>query len=442
MLRSVEKLKGYSIQATDGAIGKVDELFFDERRWHVRYLVVDVGNWLFGRQVLIAPTAVTRIDVEAEELFLSLTKERIENSPEISADEPISREKERALHEYYQWPPYWVGGVRDPYYGAFPAALVGAFYARKYVPAFGAKEVEQRNLGFGRGSNLRSTTEVSGYQIQASDGQIGRVTDFLFDDGEWIIRHLVVDTGNWLPGRKVLIAPPWIQRIRWAEKTVYVTLTQESVRHSPAFDPDLLDMEKYEKRLWEHYRSWFSYLLDKDEEEGEENMFLGKDIIGNPVIAVSDGRSIGKAKDIYLTTDCQSVAGIYLGTEGLFSRESFLVKSGDVVTIGPDAVLVKNEDVVCEEKFLTEMDEPWLRRDELQGRPVDTPGGTKVGKVGDVVINRDGDVLGFSLNQVYVAGPITENRSVAVHTLRDAGNEDGRMTIDLERAERQKLSIA
>lgn len=439
MLRSVKNLKGYSIQAADGAIGKVDELFFDERHWHVRYLVVDVGNWLLGRQVLIAPTAVTRIDPEAKQVFLSLTKDRIENSPEVFADEPISRQKERDLHDHYQWQPYWMATIDNPIApGMFPPAMMGTYYARNEE----MQEQEQTDKKSDEDSKLRSTDEVSGYQIQASDGQIGQVIDFLFDDEEWVIRHLVIDTGTWLPGRKVLIAPPWIQRIRWTEAMVYVSLTQESIRHSPPFDPDLLDMEKYEKRLWEHYKSWFSYLLEEDEDPEGVNLLLGKDIIGSPVITVSNGRSIGKAQDIYLTADCQSVAGIYLGKEGLFSRKSFLVKSEDVVTIGPDAVLVKHEDIIYEEKSLTETDKLWLRRDELQGRPVDTPGGTKVGRVGDVIINKDGAVLGFSLSHVYVAGPIGENRSVTIHAVRDVGDEDGSMTIDLERAEQQELTVA
>ena len=170
-------------------------------------------------------------------------------------------------------------------------------------------------------------------------------------------------------------------------------------------------------------------------------MFLVKDIMGNPVITVNNGRSIGKVRDIYLTNDCRRVAGIYMGSEGLFSREANLIKYNDVVTIGEDAVLVKEGDVIVTEKELTDTESAWLRRDELQGRPVDTPGGTKVGKVGDVIINKDGDVVGFHLSSVYVSGPIAENRSVASHTVQDVGHEDGCMTIDLKQAEQQKLSV-
>lgn len=171
-------------------------------------------------------------------------------------------------------------------------------------------------------------------------------------------------------------------------------------------------------------------------------MFSGKDIIGNPVITISDGRSIGNVKDIYLANDLQSVAGIYLGSEGLFSRRSLMVKSEDVVTIGKDAVLVKHDEVIQEEKDISEIEESWLRRDELQGRSIDSPGGTKVGKVGDVIINREGSVLGFSLSHVYISGPIAENHSVAIHTVQDVGNEDGVMTIDLEQAEQQNLNVS
>jgi uncharacterized protein YrrD len=172
-------------------------------------------------------------------------------------------------------------------------------------------------------------------------------------------------------------------------------------------------------------------------------MFLGKDIIGSPVITVSDGLSIGKVKDVYLTINLQSVAGIYLGSKGLFSgRSSFLVKSEDVVTMGEDAVLVKHDDVIHDEKEIPEIEETWLRRDELQGRTVDSPGGTKIGKVGDVIINKEGKVLGFSLSQVFISGPIADNLSVAIHTVQDVGHEDGVMTIDLEQAEQQKLSVA
>lgn len=170
-------------------------------------------------------------------------------------------------------------------------------------------------------------------------------------------------------------------------------------------------------------------------------MFLGKDIIGNPVISVSDGRIIGRVKDVYLTPDCQSVVGLYLGSEGLFSRTAYLVKREDVTVLGPDAALVRHDQVIHEVADVAAA-ENWLRRDNLQGRDVDTAGGTKVGKIGDVILDKNGQTLGFSLSHTFVSGPIAENRAVAYHAVQDVGNEDGAMTIDLKQAEQQQLKIA
>lgn len=169
-------------------------------------------------------------------------------------------------------------------------------------------------------------------------------------------------------------------------------------------------------------------------------MLLGKDATGNPVISVESGQTIGKIRDLFLDTDAKKLTGIYLGTEGLFSRTSHLVQVKDIVVIGPDAVLVKNADVILEASELDEY-EMWLRRDELQGRNVDTPGGTKVGRVGDIIINESGEVIGYSLDRVYVAGPIAENGAIAMHAVQDTGTTDGVMTVNLEDAENQSLSV-
>lgn len=437
MLISIEMLRSYSIQATDGEIGHVAEMYFDQSTWQVRYLIVDLGNWLSSRQVLLAPSAVTEIDHEQEQLKVSVTKEQIESSPDVATDRPISREKEAALHNHYQWPPYWVGLVGQPNQGAYSAAIAGRHYAARYLENGPENEDSTTSVD----SNLRSTHEISGYQIQASDGDIGHVKDFLFRTENWSISYLIVDTGSWLPGRKVLIAPPWIEQIRWLNQRVYVDLPKESIRQSPPYSTQLVNEKDYGKQLLDHYKAWFSeFILEL--EQGEKDLFLGKDIIGNPLITVNDGRSIGRIKDIYLSADCKFVAGIYLGTEGLFSRKSFLVKSEDITTIGQDVILVRHADVVHEEGDLAETEKSWLRRDELQGRSVDTSGGTKVGKIGDVIINGEGKVLGFSFSYVYVTGPIADNRSIAIHTVQDVGNEDGVMTIDLHSAETQELSVA
>lgn len=76
---------------------------------------------------------------------------------------------------------------------------------------------------------MRSTRQVTGYKIHASDGEIGHVEDFMIDDENWSIPSLIVDTGKWLSGRKVLIAPNWIKSLNWAEKSVYLNRSRDSI---------------------------------------------------------------------------------------------------------------------------------------------------------------------------------------------------------------------
>jgi uncharacterized protein YrrD len=96
--------------------------------------------------------------------------------------------------------------------------------------------VEQEASASGRGDDphLHSTREVTGYHIHATDGEIGHVEDFIVDDQSWAVRFLVVDTRNWLPGKKVLLSPRWITRVEWADSSVHFDFTRESVKNSPS----------------------------------------------------------------------------------------------------------------------------------------------------------------------------------------------------------------
>jgi len=250
MLQSVKDLKEYSLQATDGKIGHIDELFLEDDTWIVRYLVVDVGNWLGSQRVLLVPSAVEYVDVEAKTISVSLTKDQVENSPDVDTAQPISREKELKLHNYYNWDPYWT----MPYpaalgtYPARPAAVGPVLPIERDETLEPVARVEDSDVN----SSLRSTDEVIGYAIQATDDHIGHVEDFIVDTRNWIVRYMVVDTRNWLPGKKVLVSPAWVSSIRWEDSEVHVELTREQVKNSPEYDPEALNRD-YEMRLYEHY---------------------------------------------------------------------------------------------------------------------------------------------------------------------------------------------
>ncbi|MBD3384101.1 PRC-barrel domain containing protein [candidate division KSB1 bacterium] len=237
MLRSVKDLQGYKILATDGEIGRVHEFYFDDENWVLRYMILDTGKWLPGRRVLISPVALGQPDWSSRLLPVVLSKEQIENSPPVSKEEPVSRQHEIDLVKYYDWPTYW------------PVSPIGA--PPEGVMERAADEVEtHEETG---DPHLRSTREVSGYHIEASDGEIGHVEDFIVDDDNWIIRYLVIDTRNILPGKKVIISPQWVKKVNWEESYVQILLSQESVKQSPEYDPSQPVNREYEENLYDYY---------------------------------------------------------------------------------------------------------------------------------------------------------------------------------------------
>jgi hypothetical protein len=85
---------------------------------------------------------------------------------------------------------------------------------------------------------LRSMKDLENYEICATDGQIGHVKDFYFDDDTWIVRYLVVNTGSWLSSRKVLISPISVRHPDWQERTLPLSISKEQVRNSPNIATD------------------------------------------------------------------------------------------------------------------------------------------------------------------------------------------------------------
>ena len=239
MLIKAKTLKGYTLDSLDGEIGKVKEFYFDDQHWAVRYLVADTGNWLTGRQVLISPYALAAANTEEEHVTIDLTKKQIENSPALDSDMPVSRQFEEAYNGYYGMPMYWEG----PYmWGASPYIVRDRKMWREL--ARGEKPWDP---------HLRSTHEVSGYAIQAVDGEIGHVEDFIIDDDNWTIRYLVVATRNWWPGKKVLVSPSWIERISWDESKVFTNLSRQTIMESPEYTEESLLTRDYEIALHHHY---------------------------------------------------------------------------------------------------------------------------------------------------------------------------------------------
>ena len=203
------------------------DFYFDDQNSAVRYAIADTGSWLPGRQVLISPHAFGSLDPAGKVLRVNLTRKQIEDSPSIESHKPLSRQYEEEYHRYYGWPYYWQGGGLWGMSG-FPILELPP-KPLPSEPAIASGPQPER-----ADAHLRSTQAVNGYHLQASDGTIGHVCDFMMDDKSWAIDQLVIKTGHRLSGKEVLIPTSKIARISFDESTVFVNLTKDAVEQSSA----------------------------------------------------------------------------------------------------------------------------------------------------------------------------------------------------------------
>jgi uncharacterized protein YrrD len=226
VLHLARKIRGAPVLATDGEIGAVEDFFFEEDRWTVRYVYVDTGRWLSGKRVVISPMSVTP-PWNRSGVRLTLTRDQVWHSPEVQSDR-FSRVSETELLKYYGYPIYWgAGGV----WGAFenPGALVAqpVMNPPPAAPAGPAVDVDAQHL--------RSTTQSTGYHLHALDGEIGHVDDFVIGEESWRIRYLLIDTSNWIGGRSVVVLTDTVTRIDQERGLLHVDATREQIRNSGAF---------------------------------------------------------------------------------------------------------------------------------------------------------------------------------------------------------------
>lgn len=260
MLHPAKSLEKTDVRGTDGVLGRVDDVLFDDRFWHLRYFVVDTGVWLSGRRVLISPLAIPPATNDLSCLAARLTQAQVRASPSFDDVAPPTREQEKALHAHYQWPPYWAGTVPlagdvlpDPVTTTMSDAPPVTEAARGKPDA--ARPVASSAVqAVADDPHLRSARQVRGHRIAATDGELGHVDDFLVDPRTWQIRYLIVDTRNWWPGRKVVIAPLWLNRVSWTEARVFVDLARDAIKAAPEYDEHRTFTRDYADQLHRHYQ--------------------------------------------------------------------------------------------------------------------------------------------------------------------------------------------
>ncbi|HCY87133.1 MAG TPA: hypothetical protein DHV36_18515 [Desulfobacteraceae bacterium] len=270
MLRSANELIGYGLHAEEKEFGTCQDLLFDDRWWTIRHLVANTGKWLMGKMVLVSPMMIRKPDWKTRNILLNITTDQLENCPAPSEDEPVSREHERKMSKHFGYPLYWAGtGLWGPV--THPGALSPA----EQVPPEAVEAQEQTDGDEDSQNHLRSVKEVMGYDIQARDGHIGHVEDFILDDVTWALRHVVVDTRNWLPGgKKVILSLDWAKAVSWAKANFKIDLAKDEIKNGPEFDPEKPVNAEYETRLYDYYGRPFEKTIDKNIQQHIANPFV------------------------------------------------------------------------------------------------------------------------------------------------------------------------
>jgi len=208
MLCDLNALTGSPVVATDGEIGSVRTFLFDDQSWKVRYLVVEVGNWLKRRDVVLPITALEKPDWANKTCCAHLTKDQVRNSPDVDTEKPVSRQQEIAMRDYFGPLAGWV----DSEFG-MPPMPTGVKY-----PLHAAEVL-----------HLRSTLHMLGYHVWATDGDFGILEGFVMDEASWHLGYLDVKSGDWLQNRSVLIPTRWVQSVSWTQFRVYLHHTMAGI---------------------------------------------------------------------------------------------------------------------------------------------------------------------------------------------------------------------
>jgi len=246
-------LIGRNIAATDGELGPVKDILFDDRTWKVRYFVVNTSKWLLGRKVLLSPRSFAPFGTKDDGLFyVDLTKEEVKDSPPLEFHQPVSRHYESLLHTHFAWEPYW--GTTMPI--GIPPYPPNTFH-NSGLPATAEQEKwvllqKERDSIFE--GHLHSLTDISSFSIGTSDDiEFGKVDDAIIHQGEWLVIDLVVKTRAWMPGGKeFVVSPMFINAIDENESILHVARTRSELIDGPDFRFEEYG-ERYRTMLVEHY---------------------------------------------------------------------------------------------------------------------------------------------------------------------------------------------
>ncbi|MEO9227628.1 MAG: PRC-barrel domain-containing protein [Devosia sp.] len=249
---TASKIKGYTVAASDGDIGSVSDLLFDDNGWVVRWLVVETGGWFEGRKVLLPTSTLGHADPLLQKFSVKLTRQQVKDSPTVDSERPVSRQNETDLYGHYGWYPYWGYGLYTGGYGY--GSVMGSPFLGSGPAANSREEKTAQARRDHDDPHLRSVGAVDGYHIHATDGDIGHVEDMLVEEADWSIHYLIVDTKNWWSGQRVLISPRSAREVSWTDRKINLNVDRKTVKSSPVYDASTTIDRDYESTFDTYYR--------------------------------------------------------------------------------------------------------------------------------------------------------------------------------------------
>lgn len=240
-------LRRLSLRTREGSKASVDDLYIDDRDWAVRYVVADIGGFLTGRKALLGTDIVGRPDVDKGEWPVDADKDDLESAPSPEASPPVSEQQTTRLYRADEpYPPVILGPSGAAYTPFMAEHQLDQLYREREL----ADATESRG-----DAHLRSLGEIQGYGILGEGKErIGSVKDHLVNPLDWRVRYIVADTGDWLPGRKVVLPVDALGTPSWERGEIAVELNRHQVESSP--EPEDLSglKEAEDESIFRHFR--------------------------------------------------------------------------------------------------------------------------------------------------------------------------------------------
>ncbi len=262
MLFAVSGLMDCPVEASDGEVGSVKDFLFDDQTWKIRWMAVEAGPWLAGRRrVFIHPSAIAPLALPPKptlpmmsspstlQLSVNLTRAQIAGGPHAHEDQPVTKDMEALLYDYYGSDPYWGA---SHFGGAMPNGEL------RIVEDAARRNADAQVPPVDGADHLHGLASITGYHVHALDGDIGHVENVLADDANWEIRYLVVATRNWWPGKVVQLSPYAVKDIDWFGRSINMNVSRDQVRSAPAWDPLAAIDAVSEEQLHRHF-GWPGY---------------------------------------------------------------------------------------------------------------------------------------------------------------------------------------